>query len=195
MGPGNKKNSSTTNNPTLRLLGASMALAGLAYGSYKYLTSSEPVNSNQLGPIESTKEALSSNRLRFKQKLDTSVSFVITKSVLEQIDEYNDKNEDGIDFVSYLTAYPNLVLILYPGLGIEDLETYFEINQDMKYRIMTVQFEESIFHILKHLNSELNLVRFKDFQSDEDTINQRFRLGDVLNNLISLDDALFIDYI
>lgn len=193
------------NNSTLRLLAGSVALAGFAYGVYKYLNNlnaKTPIGTDLTSTEEnannfkSDSNIIHSNRLKPKQKLESTISLVISPTILKQIDQYNQENEDGIDLQNYLKIYPNLVIILYPGLTLENIENYFKIDDNLKYKILITEKEESIFHLLKHVGSNLNMINFNDFNMDKETIDKNFRLENILPNVISLDNnTLFIDII
>lgn len=183
-------------NSTLRLVAGTVALAGLAYGSYKYLSNRWTGSSKVEEDVPSTTAAtLSSNRLRQKQRSDVSISLVVSKTILRQMEQYNTENEDGVDLRDYLRLYPNMVIILYPGLTPKDVECYFEFGDNLRHRILETSKEESVFHLLKQLGSEINLVCFADFSQDQQTIDTQFRLERVLPNVISLNKVFFVDYI
>lgn len=181
-----------------------MALATLAYGSYKYLTSAAAVTGQKqeqraggsASALETDETAcLSSNRLRPKQRTDVSISLVVSKSVLRQMEQYNTEHEDGVDLQNYLRLYPRMVVVLYPGLTPADVECYFELDDDVRHRVLETGKEESVFHVLKQVGSDITLLCFDDFAIDRATIDKRFRLDNVLRNVVSLDRAFFIDYI
>ena len=181
-----------------------MALATLAYGSYKYLTSTAAVKEPEheqgtgtgAGVLETDEAAcLSSNRLRPKQRTDVSISLVVSKSVLRQMEQYNTEHEDGVDLQNYLRLYPHMVVVLYPGLTPADVECYFELDDSVRHRVLETGKEESVFHVLKQVGSDITLLSFDDFKLDRETIDRRFRLDNVLPNVVSLDRAFFIDYI
>jgi hypothetical protein len=191
----NSKNnqSSITTNPKLKIITASIALAGLAYGSYKYLFGNKTIGIKNENLIITDNNI--NNNLKFKQNKNTTISLVITKSVLNLIDNYNELNEDGIDIQSYLNFYPNLVIILYPELNLNDIESYFEINENFKNRILQTSIEESIFHLLKQLKNDINLLNLNDFKISKEKIESQFRLNNILSNVIDLDNNLFTNYI
>lgn len=191
----NRPKRNNSNNTTLKLITASIAIAGAAYGTYKYLSSFTPQIINQNRNEDSIIDETDSNPLKFKQKEDTSISLVISKTVLDKISEYNENHEDGIDIQNYLKNYKNLVIILYPGLTFKDLENYFEIDEINQRRILQTSVEDSIFHLLKQLGSSINLVCFKDFNKSKEDIDKEFRLENILSNVISLDNLQFVTFI
>lgn len=185
---------------SLRIIGASVAAAAL-YGFYKYCQATvEPVTTGQISVEDKEGDDLiKSGNLNFKHNSDISISLVITDHVLKKIEKFNhNKNNCGdfyIDLQSYLKHYPKLVIILYPGLSYKNIEEYFEIDEVFKSRILETGAEESIFHILKQLNSNINLIDFQGFKTDQESINKNFRLDASLSNLIELKDSLFTNYI
>lgn len=195
--------SSSTSNSSSRLflLGSSFAVATLAYTTYKYLTNDTIVkednsNKNTVNNKDTTDVNIDSNRLRIKHNKNTSISLVISKSILKQIEDYNIDNEDGIDLQNYLENYPNLVMILYPGLDFKDIEIFFKINDSFKHRILKTGVEESVFHLLKQINSDINMIFLQDFKIDDDLIDKNFHLKSTLSNLVTLNDEnFFIDII
>lgn len=184
-----------TKNSTLKLVAASVSLAALAYGSYKYLTESSTPESPPTFGIQNDAVVTDSNPLRRKQERNTRITLVITNSVLEWIKTYNESHEDGIDLQNYLEIYPNLVIILYPEITLSDIELYFEINGSFKHRILLTEKEESVFHLMKHLNNNINLLNVSDFSINNEEIDRIYRLSQSLHNLILLNtENSFIQY-
>ena len=182
----------------MKVVTATVALAGAAYGVYKYLSQiSSDAATRVFSNYDSndTTAGTDSNPLRLKQPVDTSISLVISKTILERIEKYNQDNEDGIDLLWYLGSYPNLVVILYPGLVDKDLENYFELDDTLKSRVLKTGVEESVFHLLKQVGASVNLICFNDFTMTKEDMDKNFRLENVLKNVISLDNAQFTDFI
>lgn len=187
-----------TQHSTVKVVTATVALAGAAYGVYKYLSQiSSDAATRVFSNYDSndTTAGTDSNPLRLKQPVDTSISLVISKTILERIEKYNQDNEDGIDLLWYLRSYPNLVVILYPGLVDKDLENYFELDDTLKSRVLKTGVEESVFHLLKQVGASVNLICFNDFTMTKEDMDKNFRLENVLKNVISLDNAQFTDFI
>ncbi|OUT20574.1 hypothetical protein CAS74_004235 [Pichia kudriavzevii] len=109
-----------------KVAGASIVVALMAYATYKYWTVSE----NEFT------SAQKQDLLRPKQQLSTSIALVITPAILDKLKEYNSNQENQIDIVTYLKMYPNLAVVLWPGLQIEDLENYFVVGPPIRNRIL-----------------------------------------------------------
>lgn len=189
MTPPNNK----TKSKTLKLVAASVALAGLAYGSYAYLT--KTINEKIFTPEDDISNEIINNNLIFKQDKNISISLTITSNTLAQISKYNEIFEDGIDIQTYLSHYPNLIIILSSGLKIEDIEEYFEISNTFKSRILNVDINDSIFHILKQLKCDLNLIDYVGLGMDPNDVEDKFKLGNFVNGVVDLNGKLFTDFI
>lgn len=126
---------------------------------------------------------------------NSKITLVVTGKVLQTISEHNDKCEQGIDIQEYLGYYPGLVLLLYPGISIEDLETYFEIDRSLLHRFIPTTKEESIFHVAKQLGSSINLFNFHDFKTPFNIIIQESHIDNFLKNLTDMKDRPFTDFI
>lgn len=163
-----------------KVAGASIVVALMAYATYKYWTVSE--NGSTSAQKQESGGDTTEYELRPKQQLSTSIALVITPAILDKLKEYNSNQENQIDIVTYLKMYPNLAVVLWPGLQIEDLENYFVVGPPIRNRILRVEKMESISIILRHLNKDLNLV--------VEGIETRG-----LKNIITLKEKLFVEYI
>lgn len=190
---------SRSSNSALKLAATSVSLAALAYASYKYLSGKneqEGVTNTSSTSTSNILQSTDSNPLRRKQERNTAITLVVTKSVLDWIKNYNQDHEDGIDLQNYLEVYPNLVIILYPDIKLSDIEFYFEFNDSFKHRILFTEKESSVFHMMKHLNNNINLININDFSMNNEEIDRIYRISHSLHNLIPLsDDSPFIQYI
>ncbi|TID30917.1 hypothetical protein CANINC_000509 [Pichia inconspicua] len=188
-----KKAKST--NSTLKLVATSVSIAAVAYASFKYLTGK--VEENEITSITANNsQSTDSNPLRRKQERNTPITLVVSKSILDWIKNYNQDHEDGIDLQNYLELYPNLVIILYPEITLSDIEVYFEFNESYKHRLLFTEKESSVFHMMKHLNNNINLINLNDFSMNNEEIDRIYRISQSLHNLIPLtNDSPFIKYI
>ncbi|VEU19875.1 DEKNAAC100002 [Brettanomyces naardenensis] len=130
-----------------------------------------------------------------KQAKNTKITLIVSHKVIELIQKYNTDHEDGIDLQEYLRYYPNLTLILYPGISKDDIRTFFEIDDRLSYRIIPTTKEESVFHVAKQINSALNLFDFGDFSTSSEEIIGQFHIDSFLRGLIDMRNQPFTKYI
>lgn len=172
----------------LRVIATLAVLGGVVYTAYQLWK-----NTNDSTP----NEAHVSNILkpRKKQRKDASITLVVSEAVCRKIEEYNEKEEFGINLQEYMRYYPKLTIVLYPGIAVGRVSPYFEIDSKLMHRIIHTTKEESVFHIAKHLNSSVNLFNFSDFQESIQDINHTYHLDEFLMNLTDMKDGLITDFI
>ncbi|GMM28933.1 hypothetical protein DAMA08_016490 [Martiniozyma asiatica (nom. inval.)] len=163
-------------NSTFKVVSSAILTASAIYGAYQLW--SRGTQENQSGKSAAdinTSNSASCATPTKKLSKSSSVSLLITPSILSFICKYNQENDDGIDLQDYLRYYPNLKLVLFPGIDKRNnLETFFELDDKIIFRIIETEYEESIWHVLKQLRSDLNIIDFTDFSLDKEEIEDKF---------------------
>lgn len=185
----------STKSTLFRAVTSIVVIGSAIYTAYQLWNSQQSDDDVREG--NSLQDETKGGEISLKKKLprNTKITLVVTQGTLQSIKEHNNRCEQCIDIQQYLRYYPGLKLILYPGISINDLRTYFEIDDSLLHRIIPTTKEESIFHVAKQLDSSINLFNFDDFEMHFDIIVQKFHIDDFLKNLTDMKNCLFTDFI
>ncbi|ODV83092.1 hypothetical protein CANARDRAFT_106312 [[Candida] arabinofermentans NRRL YB-2248] len=157
---------------SFKLLTTLVFLGGLAYSTYNYIQSHSLDQPQSQSQSQSTKTKIPLNR---------SISLVITPNILKSL------TDD--DLIDLLENYSNLTIIFHPS--ILDIPN---VPRSYKYRLIQTLKEESIFHVLKQINSTMNLIPFKQLSMSSKEI-ENFHLDRFLSGLIDITGDAIDDYI
>ncbi|KAG7697675.1 hypothetical protein KL930_000270 [Ogataea haglerorum] len=104
---------------------------------------------------------------------DQSVSLVLTQKDLDSFS------------ASYLNDYPNLTVVLHPSVDKSEFLNRFTVQRH-SHKVIQVRSEESIFHVLKQLNSRINLVTMRNLEMSAKEV-EGFHLDKFLTNIDEVD--------
>ncbi|KAG7938242.1 hypothetical protein KL934_000816 [Ogataea polymorpha] len=95
--------------------------------------------------------------------------------------------QKDLDFFSaaYLNEYPNLTVILHPSVDKSEFLSRFNVQRN-SHQVIQVRTEESIFHVLKQLSSNINLITLGNLEMSANEV-ETFHLDKFLTNVHEVD--------